>query len=136
MPQYVVLQVTLKEKFIFPVFGTVFVVVLKLIINLFVPKFGAEAVAVSTTILFTLYAICISCVMYKVIGNYFSKELLNNILKILLSALCAFLAYLIPLNLNFIIRLLICGAVYILVLTLSGCVKYIIFNAKDSEVSK
>ncbi len=124
----------LGSKYFYPVFGTVAVVLLKLIINIFAPSFGAEAVAVSTTALFTLYAVGVSIIMAKVVGNYFSKTLLQNILKILLSALCAFLVYLIPLNLHFIIRLVICGAVYIAALTLSGCTKYIITNT--GEVNK
>ena len=121
----------LGSKYFFPVAGTILVVILKLIINAFVSPLGAVAVAISTTLLFTLYAIGCLFIVAKLVGNFFSKALIKNILKILLSAACAFLVYLIPMNFNFIIRLLLCGAVYAAVLTLSGCVKYIITGIKE-----
>ena len=71
--------------------------------------------------------------MTKVVGNYFTAELIRNILKILLSSLVALIAFFIinPIGFPggkfaFILKLGICALLYFTTLLLSGCLKYIL----------
>ena len=133
----------LASKYSYTVIGTLLVVLSKPLINLMIlQKGGVIAVAISTTILFTLYAICILFALRKVVGNYFNKDLAVNLAKILLAGLAALGAYLLctrlPLpmqdsKLGFIVPLGLCAIVYAIVLLCTGSVKYIIQN-KDNTL--
>jgi len=118
----------LGSKYIYPVIGTITVVILKPLINALLPDGNASLVAFSTTLLFTLYAIGVLISMVKVVGNYITRQLIFNILKIMLSALCALGVYFIMSmsSFGFIINLAACGITYIAVLFVSGCGKYIL----------
>ena len=128
----------LASKYKFTVCSTLLIVISKPIINIFAMKLGGVmAVSATTTILFLLYAAGVCIAIYKVLGNYFSRTLLLNILKIFIASLGAFLAYLLlsPLNLpggnlNFVITLSACAFVYAVVLLGTGLVKYIL-KSKD-----
>ena len=128
----------LDGKYRYTVVGTIAIVALKPIINHTMTSSGsAVMVAIWTTVIFSLYALCILFAIKKTIGNYFSKELIANILKILLSGAGALAVYelskLISLPLSeskigFVVPVMLCAVVYVGILTLSGCVKYIIKN--------
>lgn len=120
----------LDSKYLFPVCGTIAAIVLKLIVNtFFATALGPVGVSVTTVIIFSLYALGVTFVLIRTVGSFFTPTLGINILKILLSAVCAFGAYLL-LNLtpvdNFIIKLGICGIVYAGAMVFSGCFKYIL----------
>ena len=121
----------LDGKYSYTVIGTVAVVGLKPLINMFLSSYGAEAIAISTTVLFTLYALNIALAMGKVTGRYIDKSLGKNVLKIVFAGLCALVVYIafrlvapdmIYDKLKFIVPLLLCGAAYIAVLLISGVV--------------
>ncbi len=125
----------LDSKYSYTVIGTVCVIALKPVINMLVGGWGVYAVALSTTVLFTLYALNVAFAMIKVTGNYMDKTLGKNILKILFAGVCALAVFLVfkiaaPKLTNgaftFILPLALCGAVYCGLLLVSGIVKVII----------
>lgn len=125
----------LDSKYGYTVTGTILVVVLKVIINLFVADYGAIAVSLSTTVLFTLYAIAVLYGLSRVTGKYFKGELLNNLLKISFSAALAIVTYficrqfmgnMVSHKIMFIIPLGLCAIVYIGMLYASGILKKLI----------
>ena len=134
----------LDSKYKYTVIGTLAVILLKIIVNIFAVKyFGIIAIAVSTTVLFSLYAVNIGIAMAKTAGNYITKDLIKNILKILLSGGAALLVFFAGKAANFsvfsgkfgfLILLLCCGAVYITGLAVTGEAKQIM--AKQSMFSK
>ena len=139
----------LGSKYKYTVGGTLIIVLAKPIINIFAVNLGgALAVAASTTIMFLIYAAGISCAMLKVVGNYLNRTLIFNILKIFLSSAVAFGVYFVlsfivlPFaggKIAFLFPLAACAAAYIITLTASGCVKYIIKNkdfSSDGSVNK
>lgn len=124
----------LDSKYSYTVIGTVCVIALKPIINIFADG-SVYIVAISTTVLFTLYAANIAFAMTKVTGNYLDKTLIKNILKILLGGICALAVFalfklMLPAYTNgkytFMAVLALCGAVYCGILLASGIVKTII----------
>ncbi len=126
----------LDSRYIFPVAGTLGVVMLKLIINALIPEsWGVTGVAASTTVLFVLYALGVWIVMGKVVGNYINKEFGCNILKILISAMGAFGAYILMniflSDISFILRLGVCGVVYIALVYITGLGKYILKKSRE-----
>lgn len=133
----------LASKYKFTVCSTLIIILSKPIINVLAMKVGGViAVSLSTTILFLLYAIGVSVAIYKVLGNYFSRTLLLNILKIFMASLGAFLAYLLlsPLispgkSLKFVIPLSACAFVYAVVLLATGLIKYILKSKDFSDGS-
>lgn len=134
----------LDSKYSYPVIGTAAVVLLKLIVNRIIPESaGVAGVAISTTVLFTLYAVGVWISIGRVVGNFVNAELGKNVLKILLSALAAFVTYALmgrlPIGIlaseaGFIVKLIACGGVYIAVILLTGCGKYILKNSDISIV--
>lgn len=73
-------------KYKVTVIGTLVTLSLKIVLDIFaVPRFGANSAAVTTTILLTLYAVCVAFALRGVIGNYITKNLLVTVGKILLS---------------------------------------------------
>ncbi len=133
----------LASKYSYTVIGTLLIVLLKPFINLLVAQNGGVvAVAFTTTVLFTLYAICILFVLRKVVGNYLNKTLAANLGKILLAgaaAVCVFiLTQHLPLpmqdsKLGFLLPLGGCALAYGIVLLATGSVKYIIQNKESTK---
>ena len=118
------------------------VIALKAIINIYASEYGVFAIAASTTVLFTLYALNIALAMSRVTGNYMDKALLKNVFKILISGACAFLVFVILKSalphvtsgkLSFLVPLMICGGVYCGGLLVSGTVKVILKGTKSEE---
>ena len=131
----------LDGKYRYTVLGTLIIVIIKPFVNFILCKSDAYMVALSTTVLFSIYALCILWAISKSIGNYFTKELLANAGKILLSCALALLSFklthLINLPLSgtsfgFVPHLLICAFVYLLTISLTGCTKYIIKGQKST----
>lgn len=130
----------LDGKYVFTVAGTLFVVILKPFVNSLLCSQSTYMTAVSTTVLFSLYAFCILWAITKSVGNYFSKGFCANVFKILLSGASALIALrllsfiALPFNdtrFEFLPRLLICALVYIVILSASGCLKYMLFGHKQ-----
>ena len=129
----------LDLKYSYTAIGTVAVILSKIGINAVIGDKSVFLTALTTTFLFTLYALNIALAMRKVIGKYIDKELIVNIVKILLSGACAFLVfvlckYTMPLcfemKLAFILPLIICGGVYLTLLFASGIVRTVIEGKK------
>jgi len=125
----------LDGKYIYTVAGTVIVIALKPVINIFAGSYGAVAIAATTTVLFTLYALNIAFAMGKVTGKYLDSKLGKSIGKVLLSGLCALAVFFVfrifapsvaADKILFLIPLALCGAVYLGVLFVTGTVKEII----------
>ena len=132
----------LTSKYRYTVLGTIAVVLLKPICNLIVHNRGAVAVATVTTVLFTIYAVCILIAIRKVIGNYMNKALAGNLGKILLAGIAAFATYLLTTRLHlpmqdskigFVLPLALCAIVYGIVLLCTGSIKYIIQNKENPQ---
>lgn len=125
----------LGSQYRYPVVGSIVIMVLKPIINVFVVDYGVEAVAISTTALFTVYAGLIAVSMTKVTGNYLTGELGKNLLKILAAGLAALAVYgiycftgveLLGGKLAFLVPLMICGVVYIAAIAMSGLARVLL----------
>lgn len=126
----------LDGKYKYTVIGTAAAVCVKPLINLLtVGRGSVPAVAASTTVIFTLYAVCIFWAIKKSIGNYINKELAANIFKIILAGTAAFGVYIafdkLQITLpggrfGFAVLIVLCAAAYFAVLAATGCVKYII----------
>ncbi len=132
----------LDSKYSYTVIGTILVVALKPLLNTFLLPYGTWAVAMATTVLFTLYAVNISLAMIKVTGNYFNKSLGKNVFKILSAGICAFLVFVVfklfapsilTRKIGFILPLCLCGTTYIAVLWFNGMVKMLISGRKTEE---
>ena len=96
----------------------------------------------TTTVLFTLYAISIALAIRKVTGNYIDREFVKNILKIVfagVSALAVFLMFRLVMpsvmgdRVLFLIPLATCGVVYVGVLWVSGIVE-IVLKSKNAGI--
>ncbi len=131
----------LGSRYRFPVIGSIVIMAIKPIINVFAVNYGVYAVAISTTVLFTVYAVIIAYAITKVTGNYLSKGLAINLLKILFAgalALGAYFAYrltgisVLGGKLEFAVPLALCGVVYVAVICASGLVK-VLLPKKVSE---
>jgi len=129
----------LDSKYSYTVIGTLLVIAAKPFINMFAADYGVIYVSLSTSLLFTLYAINIAVGMKKIIGNYLDKKLLTSILKILCASLAAFAVFAVfriflPKisggTLSFIIPLCLCALCYALVLLVTGMVR-VLLSKKD-----
>lgn len=126
----------LDSKYGCTVIGTLAVVGLKPLVNMFaVRRGGAVWVSAATTVLLTLYAVNVAVAMAKVTGNYVDKSLMKTLLKICCGGAAAVLVFaafriLAPSlafgRVSFILPLLCCGAAYGAVLYLTGTVKYLL----------
>lgn len=133
----------LDARYTYTVAGTLAVVLSKPVINLFANHLGGcVAVAVTTAVAFTAYAICILIAVRKTVGQYVNRALGKNVAKILLAALAAFTAYcalqlpsfsVFDSKFGFVFEIAICGAVYIIVLLASGFWKAIRKRPKNTE---
>ena len=129
----------LDSKYSYTVIGTLLVIAIKPAVNIFLDNTGIFAIAWGTTALFTLYAFNVGIAITKVVGNYFDKNLIKNLLKVFgagAAALAVFVAfkYAVPVFSNgkfgFLVPLMFCGAVYCGILYVSGIVKLIIKGRK------
>ena len=133
----------LDSKYRYTVIGTVAVVVLKWGINsVVVPIWGVGAAAISTTVLFTLYAVNVAIGMRGVIGAFLDRAELIRVGKILLSGLLALGAFFVTRlllpglsagKIKFIIPLGICGAVYIAAMAALGMIKELMSKPETEE---
>jgi len=131
----------LDGKYSYTVIGTVLIIALKPVINIFAGRYGVVAIAASTTVLFTLYALNIALAMKKVTGNYIDREFIKNVLKIVFSGVGAvgvFLLFriirpdILSDKILFLIPLMCCAVVYIGAMWKSGIVK-IILKGKNAD---
>lgn len=96
----------LSGKYKYTVTGTVLVVFLNVVLNILiknfipnvdVPSSGMDLVtllcASATSLLLTLYAVAIAIGIKNVVGAYFTKELITDIVKILVSGVFALIVY-------------------------------------------
>ena len=113
----------------------IIVILLKPIINMFVSPYGVIAIASTTTILFTLYAVNIALAIRKVTGNYMDKEFLRNVARIIASGIGALVVFFVfrevlpgftSDKILFIIPLALCGLVYCFMLWKMGIVKILL----------
>lgn len=137
----------LASKYLYTILGTVIVVAAKFALDyLLVPKYGTVFAAASTSVLLTLYAVMAFIILKKIIGNYLSKTVLVNILKVLASGGAAVVVYIImklalPSLVNatgviFVIPILICGVVYIVAAFALGLHKQLLKNPKKAADTK
>ncbi len=133
----------LDNRYSYTVIGTVLVILLKPVINMFVSPYGVIAIASTTTVLFTLYAVNIALAIRKVTGNYIDKEFIRNIVKIIVSGIVALVIFFVfrevsPEFVNdkimFLIPLSLCGLVYCISLWKTGIVKIILKGKNAQEV--
>lgn len=134
----------LAGKYKYTVSGTLAVIIFNVILNAVI-KFALPVKAAqiltagSTALLSTVYAIFIAVKMKDVIGNYLNRQTVTDIIKTLLCGAAAAAVYLL-FNafcpgfthgyVTFIVPIAACGAVYIVLLTLSGVTKHIIKREK------
>ncbi len=133
----------LDDRYSYTVIGTVLVILSKPVINMFVAPYGVIAIASTTTILFTLYAVNIAIAIKKVTGNYMDKGFIRNILKIIISGVVALVIFFVfketaPRFINdkimFLIPLALCGIIYCAALWKTGIVKIILKGKNAQEV--
>ena len=138
----------LAGKYRYCVFGTLGVVILNVLSNLLINKYSPDTIfpgtvlsvktvliAASSSLFLFCYAVMISFAMKKVIGKYWKKELLIDILKIFISGILAYAVYFIFNTFipsfthgkaTFLIPLMCCGIVYIISLATTGVLKHLI----------
>lgn len=125
----------LASGYVYTVAGTLSIVILKPLINLAIADSGdPRIIAVSTTVLFCIYAAVVLVALKKVIGSYVSRDFIINIFKIAIGAGAAYGVYILldgihfmtEQSFGFVVNLAICAAVYLAVIIASGCGKYMI----------
>lgn len=135
----------LAGKYRYTVIGTVVVIALKPVINVYAGKYGVVAIAATTTVLFTLYALNIALAMRKIMGKNLYGSIFRSSLKILLSGIVALAVFVLFRctypgltcgKITFLIPLGVCGVIYCAGLLMSGIVKEIIKGTKAEESSK
>lgn len=123
----------LGSKYAYTVIGTICVIALKVIVDLYATS--VEMISISTSILLTLYAVVVAIAIKKVIGKYINKELVVNVVKILIAGFLATLVYIafnmfaggmISHKILFVVPLLACAVVYLGALYVMKIVKYIL----------
>lgn len=136
----------LASKYIYTVIGTAVIVGANILLNyLFVPRFENKIFTASliTTLLLTAYAALAFILLRKIIGNYLSKSVLTNIIKIFIAGASAVAVYILlrftmPNLVNatsvvFVIPILICGVVYIAAVIALGLHRQLIRNPKKEQ---
>lgn len=126
----------LDSRYACTVTGTLTVIGLKPLVNMFAVRHGgAVAVSAATTVLLTLYAVNVALTMKKVTGSYADRSLLSTLLRITLGGAAAaavfalfkvFAPRLTGGRITFVIPLLCCGAAYLAALYLTGTIKYLL----------
>ncbi len=145
----------LSGKYKYTVIGTIAVIILNIALNSVMVKlipdvriagtaltYKAIAIAISTAVLFFAYAVTIAVGMKKVVGSYWSKNLMGDISKIFASGIVACLVYVL-FNvtfpefthgyITFIIPVCACGAAYIITLYATGMLKKLVKNNKEEK---
>lgn len=80
-------------KYKVTVIGAVLVVAVNALVDYFLaPIFGAYFVAISTTVLLTIYAVVIAVLLKGVIGSYVTKSLVSALGRIVLSSMATLIA--------------------------------------------
>lgn len=139
----------LASKYLFTIIGTVSVVAAKVVLNRILvtdSENGTFIASLTTTILLTVYAVAAFIMLRRIIGNYLSKNVITNILKIFISGGAAVIVYLIlkmiiPGIVNatspiFAFPIIICGFVYIAMIVVLGLHKQLIRNPKKEPVKE
>lgn len=142
----------LAGKYKYTVIGTVLVIVVNAFSNYIIKSvvspgtmFGkislsALLMAISTTVLLTLYAVAISFGIKKVVGAYWKKDILKDLTKIIAAGIAAFAVYVLFNSvmpefthgkITFIIPLGACGVSYIAVLLITGVLKKLLKREKE-----
>ncbi len=125
----------LGSHYLIPVVGSVVIMVAKPIINYFIADMGVVPIALTTTVLFTVYAAVIAIAITKVTGNYATREFGKNIFKIILAGTAALAVWLVfrltdfdPIGgkFGFLLPLAACGITYIAVVIVTGLYKYLL----------
>lgn len=124
----------LAGKYKVTVLGAVCVVVLKAVTDmLFAKSAGADAVAVTTTVLLTVYAVFVAVKLKKIIGKYLTGEVGVTAVKVGVSALFASVTAIVVKHFmpealagnafGFMLPLLLSAAVYAVSMALTGVLK-------------
>ena len=130
----------LDSRYGAPVIGSLAIILAKPLVNLVAVNYGVEAIAVTTTVLFFVYAVIIAVAITKVTGNYATAELLRNLLKIFAAGAAALGVWVIfritgfdPIGgrTGFLLPLGACGVVYIAVIWASGLVKVLLPRRRE-----
>lgn len=138
----------LAGKYKYCVCGTISVVILNAATNSLISRYASDdlfygsgiscktmLIAASSSFFLFCYAVMISFAIKSVIGKYWKKDLLTDIIKIFISGAAAFAVYFIfnrfcPLfthgQFTFIIPLAACGVVYIILIAATGVLKHLI----------
>lgn len=125
----------LGSHYLIPVVGSIVIMVAKPLINYFIADMGVVPIALTTTVLFTVYAAVIAIAITKVTGNYATREFGKNIFKIILAGAAALAVWFVfrltgfdPIGgkLGFIVPLAACGVTYIAVVIVTGLYKYLL----------
>ncbi len=130
----------LGNKYKYTVIGTVVVVLLKFIIDMSTDN--VVIIASSTSALLTLYAVYISFAIKKVVGNYLNKEVLLNVINVLVAGAAAIIVFILfkifasgmlEGKLSFFIPLCCCGVVYVAILYFTGIINIILRKEKNEN---
>ncbi len=138
----------LAGKYKYSVLGTVCVIALNILTNILIKTYIPDvpvngiglssvsvAIAVSTSIYLCCYAVMVSIALKAVVGNYFKKNLISDLIKIAFSGVFAFIVYFLFNTfaknfthgyISFLIPLCACGAIYILSLAIFGVLQKLI----------
>lgn len=125
--------------------GTVGVIILNIISNLLIKTYVPDTaflstgvtmrtffIALSSSVLMFLYALLISFAIKKIVGAYWKRDLLIDLLKIIICSAAAFAVYilfrlfapsLLSGKISFVIPIIACGGVYIAALFATGVLK-------------
>jgi len=132
----------LGNRYKIPFLGSIIVICLKPIINLYISDYGSIAVALSTTILSAIYGVVVLIELKKITGNFFNKELLLNFSKIFCASTLALAGYFVvktfqlnyPTNkFSFLIPFFVFVFIYFLVVYLNGLYKKILQKEQEEE---
>ncbi len=127
------------------VIGTVTILALKPFVNIIALAMGGVyAVAVSTSLMLSIYGISVLIALSSLVGSYI-RELMRDAFGIVLSSAAAVLVYLLMARLipditfgrfSFIIALGACGAAYLLLLVITGVFKSLLRGLKAGEAGE
>lgn len=145
----------LAGKYKYSVIGTITVIILNVITNTLIRQFVPDTpfagtglsyqaffTSAATSLFLTCYAVLVAFAIKKVIGSYFSKELISDLIKILISGVLAVVVYIVCNAVSpefthgyitFIIPLGLCGIVYLASLLVTGILKKLIKKEKKGE---
>lgn len=124
------------------VIGTVVILALKPLVNIIaLATGGVYAVALSTSVMLSIYGISVFISLSSLVGSYI-KELARDVFAILLSSVFAVAVYLLSANIipditfgriSFLIVLGLCALVYLILLIITGVFKKLLAFSKAGE---